>query len=275
MIFPFKHSLESSNLIPKSILEIRYFDNLHAHSVFWFSSNFPSILWIEYSDSSSGGSCSSSGGSGSSIRSMQILPFWSYPLSFPEFSKLLYTWRTLTNFNIPLNILWKARLGILWNALRLLGNLSSNMHTFLNNIYCVQTMNEFLAHSPCPEDFGEVDIPKHINTGSFNKVKQNRSLKISIGHVLGNERLRREGWLPSIDFWLLKKALKLRTSSDPKLTRLSVPYKISYTLGITYTPCQWLGGIVSTLKTLLYDFWILSYLTNYNWKLFGCQGGVK
>ena len=43
MIFPFKHFLKFSNLIPKSVLEIRYFNNLHAQSVFWFSSNFCSV----------------------------------------------------------------------------------------------------------------------------------------------------------------------------------------------------------------------------------------
>ena len=32
---------------------------------------------------------SSGGGSCSSISGMGILPFWSYPLSFPEFSKLI------------------------------------------------------------------------------------------------------------------------------------------------------------------------------------------
>jgi hypothetical protein len=50
-----------------------------------------------------------------------------------------------------------------------------------------------LTYSPCSEDCGEVDIPKDIITGLFNKAEQNSSLKISIGYVLGNDRLGRGG----------------------------------------------------------------------------------
>ena len=57
---------------------------------------------------------------------------------------------------------------------------------------CKQRMN-CLTYSTDPEDCGEVDIPKDIVTGPFNKADQKRSIKILIGYVLRNGRLGRGG----------------------------------------------------------------------------------
>ena len=73
---------------------------------------------------------------------------------------------------------------------------------------CKQWTN-CLTFSPCPEDCGEVDIPKDIITGPFNNNEGNRSLKISIGYILGNDRLGGADYLPL--FWLLNRVLKLLT----------------------------------------------------------------
>ena len=85
-------------------------------------------------------------------------------------------------------------------------------------------MNELpnLAYSICPEDSGEVDIPKYKITWPFNNAEQNSSLKISIEYVLGNDRLGGGDWLPSIQFCVLKRALKLPASNQMSSIRSQV-----------------------------------------------------
>ena len=70
---------------------------------------------------------------------------------------------------------------------------------------CKQWTN-CLTYNPCPEDCGEVNILKDIITGPFNIAEQNSALKISIGYVLVNDRLRGRGIPPLV--LSLKKGIK-------------------------------------------------------------------
>ena len=141
------------------------------------------------------------------------------------------------------------------------------MHTFsITYIRCKQWTNgEFTAL--VLRTVGKLTSQKTYLRDLLTKLNKIALLKfrlymfVYVGMIgLGGGR-----WLPSINFWLSKRASNQMSSIRSKVYTTTRSTKILYAVGITYNPCQWiLGDCVHPLDVVIWflDYWLQTgYLT--------------